>query len=326
MLPSADAADVFWQPESQHPPYRLARIGRMTILHRSAALACLALLSVSPVGAREFEFIDPAALGFGSPAFTLDSTYQSTLDYENRAGGLESFELRAVAPLAAKKAGSLLAAASLGYSWRHVDFGPGFGLGKKDLYSIEAQFTLAWRPEGSKWWALGFITPGIASDLEGVDSDAFKIAGLALVGYRVSPTLDLAGGVFAGYSLDNAQVIPAVGVIWRPSEQLVFQVTPPIVAIGWQPNRDWSVALVGYPGGGGWEVEETASGVRQVELDLWRAAVSVERRIGENWRVSVRGGMAFGGELELRDSDARVISSSDLEAAPFGAIAVKWAF
>ncbi len=299
-------------------------MNQVPIFHRLALVACCVLLAVAE--GRAAEFIDPAALGFGPPAFTIDATFQGTLDYENRAGGLEAFELRTVIPVAKWQAGSVLLGASVGYSWRHVDFGPGFGLGEKNLHSLEAQFTVAWRPEDSRWWALGFVTPGLGSDFEAVDSDAFSIAGLALLGYRLAPGLDLAGGVFSSYSLDDTQVIPALGVIWRPNDHWIFQVTPPIVALGWQPDRDWTVALVGYPGGDSWEVAETEAGVRQVDLDLWRAALSVERRFGEHWRVSVRGGVAFGGELELRDADARVISSSDLEPAPFGAVALKWAF
>ncbi len=298
----------------------------MSLFHRLTHLACLALLSSVPAAGREVEFIDPAASGFGRPAFTIDTTYQGTLDYENRAGGLEALELRTLIPVAKWQTGSLLLGASLRYSWRQADFGPEFGLGVKDLHSLEARLTVAWRPEESRWWALGFVTPGIGSDFEAVDSDALKIGGLALLGYRLAPGLDLAGGVVASYSLDDTQVFPALGVIWRPSAHWIFQMTPPIVVIGWQPNRDWTVALVGYPAGDGWEVAETASGVRQVDLSLFRAGLSVERRFGEHWRVSVRGGMAFGGELELRDADARVISSSDLEPAPFAAIALKWAF
>lgn len=63
-----------------------------------------------------------------------------------------------------------------------------------------------------------------------------------------------------------------------------------------------------------------------MELDLWRAAASVEKRIGEHWRVSVPGGVSFGGELELRDADSREIFSTDLDPAAFGAVALKWAF
>jgi hypothetical protein len=294
-------------------------------LHLSL-LAGFALSFETDAMGREIELIDPAALGFGSPAFTLDATYQGSLDYDNRSGGVESFESRAQLPVTKWEVGSVIFGATLGLTWRHVDFGPGFGLGEKDLFNIEAQITAYWRPKDSRWWGLGFVTPGLGTDFEAVNSDSFQIAALALLGYQVNPRFDLAAGVFAGYSLEDAQVLPAVGFIWRPDDTWIVQFTPPIVAIGWQPSPDWSLAVVTYPGGDSWEVAETEDGVRQVDLDLWRAALSIERRFGEHWRVSVRGGVAFGGELELRDSDARVLSSSDLDPAPFGAVAVKWAF
>lgn len=285
----------------------------------------LFLLAAAPSG-RAAEFIDPAALGFGAPAFTLDTTYQSTLDYDRGENGLEMLEMRAVLPLGKWERGDLLIGVGVDYGWHHVDFGGREGLGTKDLHAVKARLSLAWRPQESKWWALGFVAPGMASDFEAVNAEAFTISGLGLLGYRWSERLDLAAGVYASYGLDETTVMGAIGFIWRPNNQWIVQATPPVVAIGWQPNTDWTLALVAYPGGGSWEVAETESGVRQVELDLWRVAASVEKRFGDHWRVSVRGGVSLGGELELRDTDGREISTTDLEPAPFGALAVKWAF
>ncbi len=292
---------------------------------RHFLFTCLGLLAATPAG-RAIELIDPAALGFGPPAFTLDTTYQATLDYDSGESGLEMWEARTVLPLGKWDRGDLLIGVGVDYAWHHADFGGREGLGTKDLHSLEARLTLAWQPKQSKWWALGFLSPGLATDFEAVNPDAFTISGLGLLGYRWSDRLDLAAGVFASYGLDETQVMGAVGFIWRPNDQWIVQATPPIVAIGWHPSADWTFALVAYPGGSSWEVAETEKGVRQVELDLWRAAASVEKRIGEHWRVSVRGGVSFGGELELRDADSREISSTDLDPAAFGAVALKWAF
>lgn len=287
--------------------------------------AGLLVLAAAPSG-RAVEFIDPAALGFGPPAFTLDTTVQSQLDYDRGQGGLETVETRAVLPLGKWESGDVLFGVGVDYAWHRADFGGREGLGVKNLHSLEARVGAAWRPKDSKWWALGFVSPGVATDFESVDSNAFTISGLGLLGYRWSEKLDLAAGVYASYGLDETQVMGAVGFIWRPNAEWIVQATPPVVAIGWQPSDDWTLALVAYPGGSSWEVAETESGVRQVELDLWRAAASLEKKIGEHWRVSVRGGVSFGGELELRDSDGREISSTDLEPAAFGAVALKWAF
>jgi len=298
----------------------------MPKLHRLSLLASTALLALPSRTTAANELIDPAALGFGFAGYTLDITGQPSADYEDRAGGYEAIETRVIAPFYQWQPGDWIVGASVNYAWHHADFGGGFGLGRKDLHAIDLQMVAAWRPENSRWWALTFVSPGLNTDFESIGSDSFTISALGLLGYKVTPTLDLALGVGAGYSLRDARVLGALGLIWRPNDQWILQLTPPIIAIGWRPDRQWTIAAVAYPGGESWEVAETADGVRQVNLDLWRAALSVEYRIGDHWRAGARAGVSFGGELELRDSDARVLSSSDLETAPFAALAVRWAF
>ena len=272
------------------------------------------------------ELIDPAALGFGAPGFTLDTTLQDRLGYGDASGGFDALEVRTLAPLGKLERGSWLFGASLNYCWTHADFGALRGLGTKELQTIEVQLFAADDRPASPWWVLGFVSPGVATDFEHPGSDSLSASALGLLGYRWNERLDLAVGVFASYGLGEATAMGAVGFIWRPSEQWIVQATPPIVAIGWKPTGDWTVSAVGYPAGGGWEVGNEDDRVRQVNLSLWRAALSVERKLGAHWRVNVRGGVAFGGELELRDGDARVLENPDLEPAPFAAMSVKWAF
>ncbi len=286
----------------------------------------LALALPSPFPVSGAELIDPAALGFGAPAFTADFTAQGTLDYQNGSGGIDLYEFRALAPLAKWESGSWLFGTGLNYSGTGADFGGASGLGSTTLHQLEVQLFTAYEEKSSPWWALGFLSPGIASDFKDLGSDAFAATGLGLIGYHWNARLDLAAGVFAGYRLGEAIVLPAVGFIWRPTERCIVQATPPILAIGWQPNTDWTLGLVGYPAGGSWEIGGKNEAVRQIDLTLWRAALSLERRFGPHWRVSARGGMAFGGEVEFRDASERVLSSSDLDPSPFGALAVKWAF
>jgi hypothetical protein len=274
-----------------------------------------------------FELIDPAALGFGFAGFTLDTTVQGQLDYDGKGGGaLDLFEVRAIAPVGKINLGNWLLGATLNYSWTQADFGGLRGLGNADLQSIEATIVAAYRRADSPWWLLGFVSPGVSTDFNDVSGDAFNASALGLLGYRWNSRLDLAVGVYANYALGEATVLGSIGFIWRPNDRWIVQATPPIVAIGYRPTSDWTFGAVAYPGGGSWEVGDRAENVRQVDLSLWRAALSVEKKFGPHWRVSARGGIAFGGELELRDSDARVLADRDLDPAPFGAVAVRWAF
>ena len=106
----------------------------------------LFLLAAVPSG-RAVEFIDPAALGFGPPAFTLDTTYQSALDYDRGESGLEMLEMRAVLPLGKWERGDLLIGVGVDYGWHHADFGGREGLGTEDLHALKARLSLAWRVE-----------------------------------------------------------------------------------------------------------------------------------------------------------------------------------
>ncbi len=306
-----------------HHPFRPLVLSTFLV-----ALACPALAGTSSTDdpAPTLELIDPAALGFGVPAFTLDTTFQDTLDYDDGRGGLDTVELRLIAPLAKWGSGDWTLGATLNYSWTHADFGSRLGLGTKEMQTVAAQIFAAYQPRNSPWWLLGFVKPGIATDFEDLTSDGFTASALGLIGYRWNSRLDLAVGVYASYALQDVSAIGAIGIIWRPNDQWIIQATPPIVAIGWRPTADWTFGIVSYPSGGQWEVGGSDDTVRQVDLSLWRAAVSVERKVGPHWRFSARVGVAFGGELELRDSQERVLEDTDLETAPFGAFAVKWAF
>jgi hypothetical protein len=248
---------------------------------------------------------------------------QKTLNYRAGCGGPEG---RALIPALKWQHDSWLFAAGLNYTGIEADFNTSANLGTTHLHDLAIQLVAAYNNPNTPWWALGFLTPGIASDFSSVTSDALTATSLALVGYRWNDHLDLAAGVFASWSLGEASVLPAIGFIWNPSSHWTIQATPPIVAIGWKPIPNWTFGLVAYPAGGSWEIGNSSDPTRQINLSLWRAALSIERRLGPHWRISARSGIAFAGDIEFRDSSARVLSSSNLDSAPFAALALKWAF
>jgi hypothetical protein len=290
--------------------------------HSFFSFSLLALMSALAPAA---ELIDPAARGFGKPSYALDFTWQNELDLEGEAGGLEMWEARALAPLAKFGDGELMFGLSLGYEARSFELDGEIPM-DTDLHAVEAQVAVRWQPEDSRWWALGFVTPGIATDFDDVNGDAFSLTALAIAGYRWNDRLHFAGGVVLTYDLGEVKVYPALGFIWEPSKEFIVQATPPIVAIGWRPVDSWTLALVTYPAGGGWSVGSDEDAIRQIDLTLWRAALSLEKKMGDHWSFSLRAGVSFGGELELRDEREIVLRDTDLDVAPFAAAAVKWSF
>jgi hypothetical protein len=272
---------------------------------------------------RSVDLIDPAAFGFGRPGFMVDTTLIGTQDLANRPGGLDLAEVRTILPLWTTKINALRLGASVSYNLSELDFNGFLGLQRETLHALEAQISLFWRPEQSRWWGLGFVTPGVGTDFQGLSWDDFEVSGLGLLGYRFTDSFSLAGGLFAQYGAQDGMIVPAIGFIWKP-DPFIVQVTPPFVVLGWRATDRVTLSLSAYPSGGSWDVEDP--NVNRVELNGWQTAASVIYQATDRFSVSLRAGMNVGGELELRDGKNRVLANETLESAPFGALNVRWQF
>jgi hypothetical protein len=204
-----------------------------------------------------------------------------------------------------------------------LDFNGFFGLQSETLHTLETQLSLFWRPEQSPWWGLGFVTPGIGTDFQGLSLDDFEVSSLGLLGYRFTNSFSLAGGFFAQYGAEEGMIVPALGFIWKP-DPFIVQVTPPFVVLGWRATERVTLSLSAYPSGGSWDVENP--NVNRVELNGWQTAASVNYQATDRFSVSLRAGLNVGGELELRDENNHVLANETLESAPFGALNVRWQF
>ncbi len=279
-------------------------------------LGCTSSLSAA-------ELIDPAAFGFGRPGYMVDTTWVGSQDFEgNLTGSFDTFELRTIIPVWSTKVGEGgRLSMSLGYNWTQLEFAAG---ARYDLYTLEAQIGYFWNSPTSDWWGLGFVTPGLASDFNGLSGDDFQISALGLIGYEFTETFTLAGGVFANYANQDGMVLPALGFIWQPGAWTV-QVTPPFMVVGYTLTDDVTVSLSLYPSGGSWDLDDPNQ-QNTLKVSGWQSAASVIWKATDKLTVSVRAGMNFGGELEFRDNAERVIVDENLDPAPFGALNVRWEF
>jgi hypothetical protein len=295
----------------------------LTTLFFATTLTLAAQTAPEATAARSVDLIDPAAFGFGRPGYMVDTTFVDTQDLANRPGGLDLMEVRTILPFWTKKVNSLRMSASLSYNLSELDFNGFFGLQSETLHTLETQLSLFWRPEQSPWWGLGFVTPGIGTDFQGLSLDDFEVSSLGLLGYRFTNSFSLAGGFFAQYGAEEGMIVPALGFIWKP-DPFIVQVTPPFVVLGWRATERVTLSLSAYPSGGSWDVENP--NVNRVELNGWQTAASVNYQATDRFSVSLRAGLNVGGELELRDENNHVLANETLESAPFGALNVRWQF
>ncbi len=284
-----------------------------------APLFCAALVSASHAGRV------PDLRSFGAPSIDVEATWNDTLNFEDGDGGLDLWNFRLGAPVWGTKVGDDVYALQFKHDWTQFDLGSSAAFGEIDLHSLDLSARWAHLPKENGWIGLVSLSGGVGTDFDGFTGDAWQGSALGFFGWQVSPRFSWAVAAYASYALGEVQAYPSLGFVWSPSEAWRIQLTPPLALISWKPSEDWRASLSFLPNGGGWQVKKR-DGVEQVDLSLWSASVSVERRLVEKLYLTVRGGVNLGGEVELRDNQEIVKLGRDLDPAAFASVGLSWEF
>ena len=190
----------------------------------------------------------------------------------------------------------------------------------------ESALSLIWLPKLSeRWQGIVAVAPGIYSDFDAATSDSLRIKGLGLLKHHWNEQLEVQMGVVY---LDRADitVVPAVGFVWRPNDDTLFEMSMPRPRIarrifaGFDPTygpRETWIYMVGELGGETWTVETGPSSHRLMSLREYRLLAGIEgvRNGGGGWRIE--SGIALdrrllftGPDQTIRGDDAFVLRAS----------------
>jgi len=129
------------------------------------------------------------------------------------------------------------------------------------------------------------ITPGVFSDFERGDDDAFRITGhgAAMWTARGDFKIVLGAAYIDRFSTD---VLPIVGFIWTPHEDLEYELVFPHPRIARRiysegactdDVQDW-IYLAGEFGGGIWSVQRAGGAADVVDYTDWRIFLGLQRK------------------------------------------------
>ncbi len=170
------------------------------------------------------------------------------------------------------------------------------------LYASYIDFM--WLPKLSdRWLGILSLAPGVYSDFDSVQSDAFRLKAKALVRYDVIPErLQVLCGILY-LNRNDVNWLPAVGVIWDPTDDVHLEMVFPRPRLGYRFTttglfEDW-VYLAGEFGGDTWSIRRGPNLFDMVTYVDWRLFLGVERKRpgGAAHRIEV--GYVFSREIQF---------------------------
>ncbi len=179
----------------------------------------------------------------------------------------------------------------------------------EQLYEFELQFFYR-RPLSDRLSVMAIVSPSIRSDLSTSDR-AFRVFALGLLNWeRIPDRLTLSGGVVMLGRAD-LPVLPAVGVLWRPSRRTELDLRFPLTKLSHRiakrggESETW-IYCSGGLGGNTWAVTRRSGLTDELSLRDYRLTAGLERRIKGGGGCFAEVGLAVGRRLEYEQSELEI--------------------
>jgi hypothetical protein len=144
--------------------------------------------------------------------------------------------------------------------------------------------------------------PGIHSDFESSDDDAWRYPGHALAIFELSPRHKLVAGLLY-LDREDVNYLPAGGLIWSPNEDwqldLIFPKPKIAQRLSADGCREWWHYLAAEFGGGPYSIRRTSGAQDVIILRDYRLYYGVEHKTLGGLSGKVEAGVVLGREVEF---------------------------
>lgn len=287
----------------------------------------LALVAVASAWMPQAQALD----AFKQLTTTRVSVYASGgMDFDNGAGSLETYSFEAYSFLSQPISlpGSISFIPTLRYqatALRYDDTPAGFPVGDEDLHTLQLPLYFLRTAPASPWIYGAFVSPGLSTDFGHVDGDDFIFDAGIGAAYQFSDDLIVGVGLVAHDIGWDTSFIPAPGLLWNPCDNISIQLFGPSFSAKWAATQDWHFSFDVKSAGGAWNIDSDSES-RMLELRSYRAGLSVQRRLTEEWWIEGGGGITFANKVELNTRDGSRLNKSaldDLDQGYYGYLAIK---
>ncbi len=179
----------------------------------------------------------------------------------------------------------------------------------------DAYLDFMWLPKLSdKWLGIISIAPGVYSDFDSMQNEAFRVKAKTLARYDwIADRLQIIFGVLY-LNRHDINWLPAGGVIWNPHDDVSLECVFPRPKFAYRFTasglfEDW-VYLAGEFGGDTWSIRRAPDRFDMITYVDWRAYLGVERRRPGGSALRLELGYVFGREVQF-DSSAPDYQAAD---------------
>ena len=220
--------------------------------------------------------------------------------------GYNQWEIRA--PFFYKESGDWKFASGARYQSIDLDVSDPLFLNEDRLHSLDFAFFLSKKKNENFDWIFLF-NPGLAGDYENTGSDAFNYLTIAGARWEQSETLQWIFGAVYTTGIGDDLFVPAIGLIWEPSERSSLVFAGPIIRYNYEISDSLDLNLGGQFVGNRWNTEAIYGGnseERNFRFRSYRIFASLQWNFDQHHSVFAGGGYDFAGEVEL---ESRSINS-----------------
>jgi hypothetical protein len=229
--------------------------------------------------------------------------YESSSDREIKGTtdeiGYDQWEIRT--PVFFKEAGDWKFAAGVRYQSTNLDFTDPTDLDEDRLHSLDLAFFLSKKSSDTLDW-LFLFNPTLAGDYENTDSDAFNYLTIAGAKWKQSDNLQWIFGAVYTTGIGDDLFVPAIGLIWEPSDRSSLVFAGPIIRYSYQLSDSLALKLGGQFVGNRWNTEATYGGgleERNVRYRSYRVSANLQWSFDDHHSIFAGGGYDFAGEFEI---------------------------
>jgi hypothetical protein len=257
-----------------------------------------------------------------APSAHLEYSVASEVDFDAAAGGFSYDRLNLKVPLMAPYHLNNCHAVTLGVEYEATGLQTDTFLKDMDLHDFRLNIRWMYHQPGSKWAWMTRLSPGMATDGEGMDGDDFSLNGQMGFRFNKSPRFAWIGGLVFFMNSMETRIYPGIGFQWRPNDELQIHFSGPTLKVSWQPHEDWILRADIRPGGGNWNVENKGEGF-DVKLRSYQAAIGVERRLSDKTWLGLWGGVTFANDLEIETASGQRLFNEDADTGWFVKLGIR---